>query len=202
MSNDLGNSNSPILNISPIIDAFKKSNVLPTHIVYTNDFKKKKIILLEQTRVIDKTRVLKRVERISFNYHKMIDDALFITYKPKLNKVPFTEKYCQGSILWANLSPTMGSEQKGERSVLVISNDVGNRASSVVSVIPLSKRVNKESLRDFPLHLILSTMLGDRVALLEQTRVIDKSRLTKKLGSLSDSQIQYVYENLLKIYVL
>ena len=44
----------------------------------------------------------------------------------------------RGDIFMANLSPIIGSEQGGERPVLIIQNDVGNLNSPTTIVIPIT----------------------------------------------------------------
>lgn len=84
----------------------------------------------------------------------------------------------RGEIYYADLSPTKGSEQGGLRPVLIIQNDVGNKYSPTTIIAPLTSQMGKKPL---PTHVILDNWVGTKsVILLEQVRVIDKSRLEKK----------------------
>ena len=59
----------------------------------------------------------------------------------KLNRQPGTVKnwiYRRGDIYLANLNPFKGSEQGGTRPVLVLSNDIGNFYSSLITIAGLS----------------------------------------------------------------
>lgn len=47
----------------------------------------------------------------------------------------------RGNIYLADLNPIVGSEQGGERPVIVVQNDIGNRYSPTSIVIPVSSRV-------------------------------------------------------------
>lgn len=44
----------------------------------------------------------------------------------------------RGDIFYADLNPVVGSEQGGIRPVLVVQNNVGNRHSPTIVVLPLS----------------------------------------------------------------
>lgn len=71
--------------------------------------------------------------------------------------------------------------QSGCRPVLVISNDMANKFSPVVTVVPLTTRLGKKCL---PTHVTLLTsgLRGVSLALCEQILTIDKARL----GATSD----------------
>lgn len=88
----------------------------------------------------------------------------------------------KGEVYYADLSPTIGSEQGGNRPVLIVQNDIGNKYSPTVIVVAITSRLTKTKL---PTHIDLpSTINGlpkDSVALLEQIRTIDKQRLQEKI---------------------
>lgn len=83
----------------------------------------------------------------------------------------------RGEIYYANLEPVVGSEQGGERPVLIIQNDTGNRFSPTTIIAPITSRTAKKAL--LPTHILISTdcLAKDSVVLLEQIRVIDSSRI-------------------------
>lgn len=87
----------------------------------------------------------------------------------------------RGDIFYADLSPVVGSEQRGIRPVLVVQNDVANRLSPTVVVCALTSRLKKPSL---PTHVLVRTHeeRGGSVALLEQLRTLDKRRLLRRIG--------------------
>lgn len=91
----------------------------------------------------------------------------------------------RGDIWLCDLEGSTGSEQRGLRPVIIMQNDKGNTYSSVTSIIPLTSRHR----RFMPTHLKLDvTQDGVKypsIALVEQIRSIDKSRLKKKLGTVS-----------------
>lgn len=93
-------------------------------------------------------------------------------------------------IFYANLSKnTVNSEQGGIRPVIIIQNDVGNKYSPTVIVLPITSEIKKENM---PTHCVLRKSLingldADSMILAEQVRVIDKSRLIDKIGFLDDT---------------
>ncbi|MDR6779426.1 MULTISPECIES: type II toxin-antitoxin system PemK/MazF family toxin [Paenibacillus] len=98
-----------------------------------------------------------------------------------------TREFKRLDVWIANLGEINGGRtnvQKGQRPVLVISNNVGNKYSSVVMVVPLSAQTQKANM---PTHVLLDKdKCGfDRhsVALFEQMRVLDKSDLVCKVAS-------------------
>ena len=92
-------------------------------------------------------------------------------------------------IFYANLSKnTVKSEQGGIRPVIIIQNDVGNKYSPTVIVLPITSEIKKENM---PTHCVLHKSCGngleeDSMVLAEQIRVIDKSRLLDRIGHLDN----------------
>lgn len=113
--------------------------------------------------------------------------------------------YRRGDIYIANLNPFKGSEQGGTRPVLVLQNNTGNLFCPTLIVAPLTTQVNKK--KDQPTHYLLSGVRGlpeDSVALLEQIKTIDKSRIISYLGKVSKEEMKGVDEALkisLGIYI-
>ncbi len=103
----------------------------------------------------------------------------------------------RGYVFFADLSPVWGSEQGGERPVLVIQNDMGNRYSPTVIVSAITSQIDKGKL---PTHVELDaekySLERDSVALLEQIRTIDKERLQYKITELDESIMEKVDEAL------
>ena len=88
----------------------------------------------------------------------------------------------RGEIYYANLSPSQGSEQGGFRPVIILQNNTGNRHSPTTIIAPLTTKLGKKLL---PTHIELREGCGapaDSLVLLEQSRTIDKMRLSNKLG--------------------
>ncbi len=101
----------------------------------------------------------------------------------------------RGDILYADLSPVIGSEQGGVRPVLVIQNDIGNKYSPTVIISAITSQINKAKL---PTHIEINApeygLPKDSVVLLEQIRTIDKKRLREKIGHFDDEMMNRVDE--------
>lgn len=92
----------------------------------------------------------------------------------------------RGDIWMADLRiGTIGSEQGEVRPVLVVQNDVGNKFSPTVTVVPLTSRTKT----NLPTHVEIndSCLPVLSTALVEQIRTIDKQRLIKHMGKLNEN---------------
>ncbi|WP_028044670.1 type II toxin-antitoxin system PemK/MazF family toxin [Candidatus Stoquefichus massiliensis] len=107
------------------------------------------------------------------------------------------EKILRGDIYLANLGMAIGSEQGGIRPVIIIQNNVGNHFSPTTIVTPITTKLSKSSL---PTHIILSKQSGitcKSIVMMEQIRVIDKSKLIRKVGCINHEEMQYLNKALL-----
>ena len=111
-------------------------------------------------------------------------------------------------IWFAELGDHFGSSvQSGSRPVLVISNDVANRFSSTLTVIPLTT-VQKNL--NLPTHIQIAEadcqMINDHaylrnsVALAEQVTTIGKNALLNKLGSLTSTAKRREVERAIAVF--
>jgi len=93
----------------------------------------------------------------------------------------------RGEIWLADLNPIRGSEQAGTRPVLILQNNSINRFTSTFIAIPLTTNLRRVLL---PTCVLLREGEGglakDSVTLCHQLRVLDKSRLMRRLGSVSE----------------
>jgi len=91
----------------------------------------------------------------------------------------------------------VGSEQGGYRPVLIIQNDLGNRFSPTVIVLPLTSKMGKAPLRTHvPLLPPQGGIIKPSIILCEQVRTLEKSRLTRRLGAISRDKMALVEEAL------
>ncbi len=87
----------------------------------------------------------------------------------------------KGNIYYANLDPVVGSEQGGNRPVVVVSNNIGNSHSPTIMVAPITSSDNNKN--DLPTHVEIKEKLkNDSIILTEQIRSIDKTRLKEFKG--------------------
>ncbi len=96
----------------------------------------------------------------------------------------------RGDIFFADLNPVVGSEQGGQRPVVVIQNDIGNKYSPTVIVAAITAKITKANL---PTHVEVPKdgvgLQRDSVILLEQIRTLDKRRLIQRIGELPDKMM-------------
>mgnify|MGYP001946863959 CR=1 FL=1 len=105
----------------------------------------------------------------------------------------------KGQIVWAKLDG-IGSEQKGIRPCIVVQNNTGNRFGQTTIVVPLTSKNPKKLL---PTHLLIRSsetnyVLKDSIALTEQIKIIDKSRITQKKSILPKEVLEQLDRKLLK----
>ena len=103
----------------------------------------------------------------------------------------------KGEIYYANLDPIIGSEQNGTRPVVVVQNNLGNKYSPTVLIAPLTSKSKKKNY--LPTHIEIKSnekITHDSLILLEQVRVLDKTRLISFLCSLNEEEINLVNKSL------
>lgn len=100
----------------------------------------------------------------------------------------------KGEVYYANLNPVTGSEQGGVRPVVILQNDVGNQFSPTTIIAPMTTR--RKSYVPMHVHLKERFLYRNSTLLLEQIRTIDKQRLIRKIGRLSDTNMKKI-ENVL-----
>ena len=105
----------------------------------------------------------------------------------------------RGDIFYADLSPVIGSEQGGIRPVIIIQNDIGNKYSPTLVVLPISTA--KKHYLPTHIHICGSkTLPKDSVVLAEQIRTIDRYRLKSYMGSV-DFELMEKVEKAMKISI-
>jgi len=104
----------------------------------------------------------------------------------------------RGEIYWADLNPTKGNEQTGRRPVLILSQDIFNDRSGTVIAIALTSQPQKAS---FPLTLELTSakLPKQTWAKISQIRTLSTERIGKRLGKISENEIEQVLEGLNEI---
>ena len=113
--------------------------------------------------------------------------------------IPKNWKYSRGDIYYTNMEPHVGSEQGGERPVVVLQNDMGNKHSSTLIIATLTSKVDKKL--NLPTHVLLDQNPGLKVpsiVQLEQIFTIDKRRVQRFAGQTSSEEMDRI-EAALKI---
>ena len=104
----------------------------------------------------------------------------------------------RGEVYWANLDPTKGHEQSGQRPVLVLSHDVFNERSGVVIAVALTSQTQRAG---FPLAFELTSAgLPKRSWVkISQIRTLSVERIGKRIARVSPEEIDQVIEGLNEI---
>jgi mRNA interferase MazF len=102
----------------------------------------------------------------------------------------------RGEILLVEFDPTRGSEIKKTRPAVVVTNNLANRYSPVIAVVPITSQ-QLDRVRVFEVLLKNNTGLNKASkAVIAQMRTIDKSRIQKKIGKVADSDMTMINEKL------
>ncbi len=98
-------------------------------------------------------------------------------------------------VLLISLDPTQGYEINKTRPCLVISPDEINRFLQTIIVAPMTTKG-----RDYPTRVAVDFAGKQGQVVLDQIRTIDKSRVAKKLGSISALEAKAVLNILQRLF--
>ena len=101
----------------------------------------------------------------------------------------------RGEIWWVEFDPSVGSEIRKTRPVVIISNDSANRNLARVVVIPLTSNVD----RQYPGEALVTLDGKPSKVMADQVMAADKSRLKNQLGALTKADMQAV-EDAIRIH--
>ena len=90
----------------------------------------------------------------------------------------------QYSIILVNLDPTMGSEIRKTRPCVVISPDETNKHLQTITIAPMTTKS-----RNYPTRVEVKHNEQIGWVVLDQIRTVDKQRIIKNLGKLTDKEI-------------
>ena len=98
----------------------------------------------------------------------------------------------RGDIYLVQLDPVVGSEVGKTRPAVVLQNDLANRSSPTVTLIPISSKAD----RVFPFQVRIPAGEGgldrDSKVLCEQIRTVARTRLLQYLGHLPPERLAEV----------
>ncbi len=98
-------------------------------------------------------------------------------------------------IYLTDLDPTKGKEIKKIRPALIVSSDELNNELGTVLVAPMTTKT-----RNWPTRLDITFENKDGQVILDQIRVVDKSRLKKKLGELEGNATKQILARLREMF--
>src|SRR5574344_712774 len=107
------------------------------------------------------------------------------------------------NIYYLNLDPTKGSEQKGKRPVLVISNDAVNDNLPIFTCIPFS--YYKKGSKIYPTEILISSLISglpnESVLMVQQIRTVSKERISgEKISSIVDDEMKKIINQRISEY--
>ncbi|MGF1604538.1 MAG: type II toxin-antitoxin system PemK/MazF family toxin [Thermosynechococcaceae cyanobacterium] len=94
-----------------------------------------------------------------------------------------------------NLDPTVGSEIQKTRPCVVISPDEMNRYIATIIVAPMTTQG-----KTYPTRIACKFQGKNGQIILDQIRTIDKTRLVKKLGQISQQEQRTVLDTLAEMF--
>lgn len=94
----------------------------------------------------------------------------------------------RGDVWWVAFGPSAGGEIKKTRPAVIVSNDAANNALNRIQVVPLTTSVD----RVYPGEAIVSLLDQPRKAMADQIATASKSRLGRRVGSLSRADLAAV----------
>jgi mRNA interferase MazF len=102
----------------------------------------------------------------------------------------------QYNIVLVNLDPTIGSEIKKTRPCVIISPDEMNKYLQTIVIAPMTS-----SSRSYPTRVQVKHNKTKGWVVLDQIRTIDKQRIIKVLGTLTEKEIYSIKSIIHETYV-
>ncbi len=87
----------------------------------------------------------------------------------------------RGDIFLVNFDPTIGAQAKKTRPAVVISNDINNAHSPIVSIAPITSNVTKVYSFEVEIPTGVGGLKSRSKVMANQTRAVDK--INKKIGA-------------------
>lgn len=88
--------------------------------------------------------------------------------------------------------------QSGIRPVIIVSNEISNIHSPIVSIVPLTTNLSRV---DMPTHIVLHNRYLQKpsMALCEQLMTLDKTRLINKLGAVEGAHQRLAIQHCVQV---
>jgi len=102
----------------------------------------------------------------------------------------------QYEIILVNLDPTIGSEMQKSRPSIIISPNEMNKYLNTIVIAPMTS-----SSKSYPTRVEVNSNKTKGWVVLDQIRTIDRQRIIKKLGRLTEKEIEKVKIVLKEIFV-
>ncbi|HWQ95521.1 MAG TPA: type II toxin-antitoxin system PemK/MazF family toxin [Gammaproteobacteria bacterium] len=107
----------------------------------------------------------------------------------------------RGEIYYADLSPSVGSEINKRRPVLIVSNDANNKASTTLTILPITSNVE----RVYPFEVALakkeSGLPKPSKVQAQQIRTISKQRIKGKMQGRLNKETLFLVDAALRLHL-
>jgi mRNA interferase MazF len=105
----------------------------------------------------------------------------------------------RGDIFLVNFDPTVGAEAKKTRPAVVVSNNINNAHSPLISIAPITSNVTKVYSFEVEVPARTAGLKTASKVMVNQTRAVDKLRLIKRMGHLPEAALRKV-DSALKLH--
>lgn len=102
----------------------------------------------------------------------------------------------QYELVLVNLDPTIGSEMKKTRPCVVISPNEMNKYLQTIVIAPLTS-----SSKPYPTRVEIKQAKTKGWIVIDQIRTVDRTRIVKKLGNLTNHEIEATKKVIMETYV-
>ena len=106
----------------------------------------------------------------------------------------------QKEIYFADLSPTIGKEQKGKRPVVIISGNTMNKNFGVFIICPISSKIKNYAGCVKLEKNKVNKLKEDSEIITFQIRTISKERMINKIGEITDEQLKKIFYSLNEVF--
>jgi mRNA interferase MazF len=96
----------------------------------------------------------------------------------------------RGEVWWVNFEPSIGGEISKKRPAIIVGNNAANKFLNRVQVIPITSNTD----RLFPSEAYVTVAGKKGKAMADQLATVSKERLSKRIGSVSDDEMNMVVE--------
>lgn len=109
-------------------------------------------------------------------------------------------KFKRGQIWLVNFDPSFGHEYKKVRPALIIQNDKYIESGELLTVIPISSQISKQTELDILLRKdIKNRLMTDSLLKIKQISSFDKRRFIKLVGIVNEETMKKAKENINQI---
>jgi len=96
----------------------------------------------------------------------------------------------RGDVWWVTFDPSIGGEIRKKRPAIIVSNNAANKYLNRVQVVPVTSSTD----RLFPSEAYVTVAGKKGKAMADQLATVSKQFLSKRIGSVSDDEMNRVVE--------